>query len=86
MLKCHKIGTFYGEESGGSYICSANTKDIVLSHTNIILYCATVQAEVAVSGLTPGRGIIPDHTIMPSIQDYIDDKDVVMEYVLENMK
>ncbi len=86
LLKYHKIGTFYGEESGGSYICSANTKDIVLSHTNIILYCATVQAEVAVSGLTPGRGIIPDHTIMPSIQDYIDDKDVVMEYVLENMK
>lgn len=86
LLKYHKIGSFYGEESGGSYICSANTKDIVLSYTNIILYCATVQAEVAVSGLTPGRGIIPDHIIMPSIQDYIDNKDVVMDYVLEDIK
>lgn len=86
LLKYHEIGSFYGEESGGSYICSANTKDVVLSHTNIILYCATVQAEVAVSGLTQGRGIIPEHIIMPTIQDYLDNKDVVMNYVLENMK
>ena len=46
----------------------------------------TVQAEVAVSGLTPVRGIIPDHIIMPSIQDYIDNKDVVMDYVLKDIK
>lgn len=86
LLKYHKIGSFYGEESGGSYVCTSNTKDVVLSHTNINLYCATVQAEVAVSGLTPGRGIIPDHISMPSIQDYIDNKDVVMDYVLEDIK
>lgn len=85
LLKYHKIGSFYGEESGGSYVCTSNTKEVVLSHTSINLYCATVQAEVAVSGLTPGRGIIPNHIIMPSIQDYIDNKDVVMDYVIEKI-
>jgi C-terminal processing protease CtpA/Prc len=77
LLKFNKIGVFIGEESGGSYVCTDGSIDKVLSNTQIKLHISTTKYSVAVTGLTPGRGIIPDLPVTSNIQDYIDNRDTI---------
>jgi hypothetical protein len=86
LLKFHKIGTFIGDETGGSFVCTDSSQDISLVNTNLRLHYSTAPWKVAVSGLTPGRGIIPDHLIIPTIADYINNRDVEMEFALGLIK
>jgi C-terminal processing protease CtpA/Prc len=83
LLKFNDIATFLGEESGGSYLCTDSSKDIHLVNTGIRFHFATEPWEVAVSGLTPGRGIIPDYIVTPTIMDYLNNDDVVMEVAMD---
>jgi hypothetical protein len=74
--------TFVGEESGGSYVCTDNSRDTILANTGIRFRYSTAEFEVAVTGLEPGRGTMPDLPFQPSVQDYISGRDSVMEYVI----
>ena len=86
LLRFHEIGTFLGEESGGSFACTDGSENFLLINTKIKFRCATKTWKVAVSGLTPERGIMPDHIITPTIQDYLDGKDVVKEFAIALFK
>ncbi len=86
LLKFHKVGTFIGDETGGSFVCTDSSREISLVNTKLRLRYSTAPWKVAVSGLTPGRGIIPDHLITPTIEDYINNRDAEMEFVLGLIK
>jgi hypothetical protein len=82
LLKYHRIGTFVGTETGGTYTCNAATEDVHLKNTRFILSVATKSFAAAVEGFSRTRGIIPDVTVVPTIDDLLNGKDVQKEYVL----
>lgn len=86
LLEYHDIGVFIGEETGGSFACTDGSGDAMLSNTMLIPHGSVALFETAVSGLTPGRGIMPDHEVIPTIEDYLSGRDAVMEYAISLMK
>lgn len=83
LLKYQEAGTFIGEESGGSYVCTDSSRGVNLPNTNVYFHYSTEAWKVAVEGFEPGRGIMPDIEIKRTINDYLNDNDPVMDYALE---
>jgi hypothetical protein len=69
LLKYHKIGTFVGSEAGGTYTCNGAAREIKLSHTGFIAVVNRRSFAAAVDGFPDDRGILPDHFVMPRIED-----------------
>jgi C-terminal processing protease CtpA/Prc len=86
LLRYHGIGTFIGEETAGSYSCTDNSKDITLSRTGLVLRPSTTVCATAVSGLTPGRGILPDYEVVPTIEDRLAGTDIQMAFAVNLVK
>jgi len=82
ILKYHNIGTFIGQETGGTYTCNAAVRTFDLKNTGLILKLATGSFAAAVSGLPKDRGIIPDHRVQTNIEDLKSNRDTVLEYAL----
>lgn len=82
LLKYHKAGIFIGEETGGSYACNGAYKEFTLKNTGINLLLPHGVFITDVNGLTKGRGIMPDYSVQPSIEDIVNKKDVVLERAL----
>lgn len=75
LLKYHHIGRFVGEETGGSFACTAANQSVTLIYTQLRFSYSTNTFTTAVSGLTPGRGIMPDLPVTPTAQDWINGND-----------
>jgi C-terminal processing protease CtpA/Prc len=82
LLKYHKIGTFVGTEAGATYTCNGATREIKLSNTKAIVVISRRPYAVAVDGFPKDQGILPDHRVMPLIDDLIQGRDVQKEYAL----
>jgi hypothetical protein len=82
-LKYHKIGVFIGEETGGSFACSDRSGDAELKNTKLIAHGSTQVYTTAVEGLPIGRGIMPDYPVVPTINDYIENKDIVKQFAVD---
>lgn len=82
LLKYHDIGFIIGEETGGSYSCTANNTNAVLTHSRLRLSYATSTFTTAVQGLPPARGVFPDEEILPDVHDVVARRDVVMDRAL----
>jgi len=82
MIKYHQWATIIGEESGGSYICYGCIENYTLPITKIILNCARCVYRANVHGFSRERGIMPDIEIKANIEDLIENRDTVMEFVL----
>ena len=63
LLKYHKLGTFIGTETGGTYTCNAAGRTIQLKNTRLLLEISRKSFVAAVTGLPKNRGIIPDFII-----------------------
>lgn len=83
LLQSQKIGVFIGEESGGSYVCTDASINVTLRHTKLRLHCSTTVFATAVSNMPPGRGIIPDYRIIPTLQDYLEGTDPQMNLAIQ---
>lgn len=83
LLKHHNIGTIIGEETGGSFLCSGNARNYTLKNTQLRLYCSQDTYEVVTSGATPGKGVIPDYEVKPTIDDYLTGNDPVKDFAIE---
>jgi hypothetical protein len=79
LLRFHNRATFVGEETGGTFTCTDESMDLVLPETHIILRTSTKEFRTAVTGMTPGRGIVPDYPAVPTITDVLDRRDIPME-------
>lgn len=84
LLKYHKIGEFVGIEGGASYKCNAGKNThFSLNNTRIILYIGRSTYEVAVKNMDKKKGILPDHYVEQTYEDYLKDKDTTLEFTLE---
>lgn len=79
LLKYQDVGTYFGEESGGSFACTDASQNFVLTNTRVQFYSSTTVWEVMVDGLTPGRGILPDFQLQQSLSEYLAKEDIVKE-------
>lgn len=82
----NRRAVFIGEESGAGY--SGNTSGIMptlsLPNSGIRVVIPMLGYYMAVEGYEyPDRGILPDHEVIPTIQDLLNGRDPVMEYALE---
>jgi hypothetical protein len=83
LLKYHRRGIFIGEETGGSYACTDASETTTLAHSKIRFRHSTLAFKAAVSGMTPGRGTLPDHTVVASIDDAVQERDPSMARAIE---
>jgi hypothetical protein len=82
LLKYHKIGTFIGTETGGTYECNDASRQIDLRNTRIRVRVARMTFTAAVKDLPRYRGIVPDIVVEPGIADYLSGRDPVKERAL----
>jgi hypothetical protein len=82
----HRRATFVGRETGGGYY--GNTSGFfvvaVLPHTGIEIATPQWDYHMAVSGYPfKDRGVLPDHEVVPTIDDILRQRDAEMEFTLE---
>ena len=82
LLKYQKVGTFIGEETGGHFVCTDSSRDQTLPNTELNFHYSTEAWAVDVEGLEAGRGIFPDHEVMKTVDDYLNEKDPVIDFAL----
>ncbi|WP_158640585.1 S41 family peptidase [Anseongella ginsenosidimutans] len=85
-----KDAIFIGEESGGDMEgpVSGTGTDITLPNTKIRVDIPFVKRVVNLNGYEPlkGRGILPDYTVAPSLDDFAGNKDTELEFTISLIK
>ena len=82
LLRCYKRGVTMGEESGGASACNDASKEHVLKHPQLRLNPPRATFATSALCLPLGRGVLPDIEVQPTIQDIIENRDVVLEKAL----
>ena len=82
LVKVLNLGTIVGEELGSNQFCTAGQTICRLSNTKLEYYVANTTSKVAAPSLPDETGILPDHYVTQSIDDYLNKVDAVKEYTL----
>ncbi len=88
VVKCYKIGTIIGSETGQPMIAYGDTYNYFLPNTNLSCGIAK-QKFVLCCARTEGQGVIPDYIIKPDLNDRLKGIDTEMDFTLrfiENKK
>lgn len=85
LLQDQNRGKFIGNESGAGFICSDYSQDKTLSNSGIKFRLATLTFSTNVKGQQLGRGIIPDVHIKYSISDYLEKRDLEIDYIVSHI-
>ncbi|MEO8512949.1 MAG: S41 family peptidase [Ignavibacteria bacterium] len=83
MLHNNTKAVFIGEESGGGYYgnCSGLIPEMTLPDTKVRVNIPLMHYSMNVRGYSlPDRGIIPNHLVLPSINDIINNVDTELEF------
>ncbi len=83
QLHFHTKAVFIGEESGGGYYgnCSGPTPDFTLPNTKVRIEIPLMNYRMAVENYPyPDRGLIPNYTVTPSINDKINNIDLELNF------
>ena len=83
VARSHQRGIFVGEETGGGYDgdVSGFRTTVILPNTKINVNIPETEFSMAVQKAKhKGRGILPDHVVVPAIANYLNHRDVQMEY------
>ena len=85
VIRQHNRGLFIGTESGGNPYenVAGDAPFLHLPNTGVRVAIPILKYVINIDKKNPGRGIIPDHAVEPSIQDILQKKDVVMEFALD---
>lgn len=83
FFKYNKLGIIVGSETGGSYVCTDSSKDMVLQNTRMRLHYSTLVYELSVEGMSKNSGIQPDITVKKDINDILNKKDLQLEHSLK---
>lgn len=85
IARTNSRGIFIGEETAGGYYgnTSGSKFALVLPNTRIRVNIPLTKYVMAVKkAVYKDRGIIPDYTVVPTINDYLQHRDVQMNYAL----
>lgn len=86
LVKVFKLGTIVGEELGSNQFCSAGQKICRLSNTKLEYYVANNTHESTATSLPDEVGILPDHYVTQSIDEYLGKVDAVKSYAIKLVK
>jgi len=85
LAKNHTNAIFIGEETGGGYYGNTSGRFLIFTlpetKTTGRLPLIKYVVETNVNKPSFGQGLVPDHPLQQSIQDYIDKRDVEKEFV-----
>lgn len=81
-VKDLELGTIIGEELGSNQLCTAGQTLCRLSYTKLNYHIANAPSRVAAS-LPDETGILPDHYVTQSIDQYLNKIDAVKVYAFE---
>jgi tetratricopeptide (TPR) repeat protein len=82
VVKTGNLGTVIGEELGSNQFCSAGQMVCRLSNTKLMYYVANNTFVTTATSLPDERGILPDHYVTQSIDDYLNEVDAVKEFAI----
>jgi len=84
LIKSFTNAKFLGEESGGNpvSIVANDMLTLVLPNSKIEVRIPMIYSKVNTNFENQGRGIIPDKKISQNINEWISDKDVILEKTL----
>jgi C-terminal processing protease CtpA/Prc len=83
LVKTWNLGTIVGEELGANQFCSAGQTVCRLSNTKLMYFVANNTHITTATSLPDERGILPDHTVIQSIDDYLGKVDIVKQFALD---
>ncbi len=86
VLKANGRQLILGEETGGGARgnTSGNRRSVVLPHSEITIHIPLWKYTTALASTHPmGRGVIPDVELLPTTWHFVEERDAVMEYVLQ---
>ena len=89
LIKSHKLATFVGTETGGSYYGNTSMEDawVTLQNSEVRVKIPLVRHFLPVEPVIPlGRGVIPDYQVEQSITDLKNGVDTQMEFVFTLLK
>ncbi len=89
LLHFHTKAVFIGEESGGGYYgnSSGPTPDLKLPNTKVRVEIPLMKYAMAVKGYQfADRGLIPNHIIIPTIKDKLENRDLELEFAKDLIK
>ncbi len=89
LLHFHTKAVFIGEESGGGYYgnSSGPTPDLKLPNTKVRVEIPLMKYVMAVKGYQyADRGLIPNHSIIPTIKDKLENKDLELDFAKHLIK
>jgi C-terminal processing protease CtpA/Prc len=81
IARFNKRALFIGEETGGTFEgdTSGISEEILLPNTGFLVSFGLIRYDMAVNGLAHGRGILPDLSLTPLMQDLLNNNDVVLQ-------
>jgi hypothetical protein len=81
----NRRGLFIGEETFGTYLSnnSGEMPTLTLPNSGIRVTIPLFQFVMAVSEAPFGRGVLPDHAIRPTVDDFLAGIDTELEYALD---
>ncbi len=84
MVYTNKRATFVGEETGGGYYgnTSGYGVGIPLKYSKLTIDVPSLKFDMNVTGLPFGRGVIPHHTVIPTIDEYMKGIQAPLAYIL----
>lgn len=86
LAKVLRLGTIVGEELGSNQFCSAGQAVCRLKHTKLNYYVANNTHVSSATSLPDERGILPDHYVSQSMEDYLNGIDRVKEFTIQLTK
>ncbi len=89
MVYSNGKGTFVGQETGGGYLgnTSGYSQELILPNSKIEVDIPALQFIMNVKQKLPfGSGVIPDHKVIPTFEQYLNDVNAPLEYILEKIR
>lgn len=86
IVRYLNLGTIVGEELGSNQFCSAGMTTRRLSNTKLVYYVANNTHESLAITLPDEKGILPDHYVTQTINEFLSNIDVVKEHTVRLVK
>jgi C-terminal processing protease CtpA/Prc len=83
IVKVHNLGTIIGEELGSNQFCTAGQTLFRLKNTKFVVSSANNAHISSATALKDNQGILPDIYVSQSIDDYLNENDIVKKYTLQ---
>ncbi|WP_040253146.1 S41 family peptidase [Psychroserpens mesophilus] len=89
MMYTNDLATFVGQETGGGYLgnTSGYGKALVLPNSKIVIKIPALQFVMNVAPKLPiGRGVIPHYEVIPTFEQYRNNENASLKYILEELE